>query len=201
MVIAVFTGSGNNLKNVFRRRNYLMDRGYLIRPVNVSDARAIADIYSYYVLHTIITFEFDAPGEKEIEHRIANVTANYPWFVCEIDDNVVGYTYASRFRERRAYDYAAETTVYVHHEFLGRGIGKALYIKLIETLEKSRITVLLGGIALPNKSSVKLHESLGFQKAGIFKNVGRKNRMWIDVGFWELEIKRMPEFEPENDGV
>lgn len=169
-----------------------------IRTATIEDAPVILDIYAYYVENTTISFEITAPDIKEMERRIGETLRSFDWIVGEMDGKVVGYAYYSKFRERKAYDFTCETTVYVQNDMTGKGIGSVLYSQLISRLKKSPLTVAIGGIALPNEASVRLHEKLGFKNAGILKNVGRKFNSWIDVGYWELELRNCSEYIPDQ---
>jgi len=168
----------------------------LIRLAKSEDAAGILEIYSYYVNNTVVTFEMVPPDLKEMERRISEYSNSYYWIVYEEEGKILGYSYYSRHRERKAYYYTCETTVYVHHEHLNKGIGHILYKKLIENLQQSRMAVAIAVIALPNEGSVRLHEKFGFKKAGILHCVGRKFNKWIDTGFWELELKDFSAYEP-----
>jgi len=161
-----------------------------IRNVKKKDIVSICEIYNYYVENTNISFEEQSVLEKEMEQRIRKVVRIYPWIVYELDKKVLGYAYISRWKERSAYRFTAEDTVYVKNEALGRDIGKALLGRLIEETYKYDIRVLIAVIGLPNEKSVKLHESFGFKKAAHFTKVGYKNKEWIDVGYWELQIEK-----------
>ena len=161
----------------------------MIRPATSADAAAIAAIYNHYVTGTTITFEEEAVSVAEMAARIANVTAQFPWYVWERDGEVAGYAYATPWRVRSAYRFSVETTVYVAPGHARKGIGLQLYASLIETLRGNGIQVALGGIAQPNPASVALHERLGFEKVAHFKRVGRKFEQWIDVGYWELQLQ------------
>jgi len=158
----------------------------MIRLAHPSDAAAICEIYNHYVLHTPITFEEEAVSESEMASRISEITAVFPWLIWEGDEGVVGYAYASKWKVRGAYRYSAESTVYLRQDQVGRGIGRKLYEELIGRLGKAGIHCVIGGVALPNVASQRLHETLGFKKVAHFEQVGRKFGKWIDVGYWEL---------------
>jgi len=158
----------------------------MIRPIRNTDAGQIADIYNYYVEKTIVTFEEDAVTAEEMVRRIAEIIPAYPWFVYEDEGNILGYAYARRWKGRRGYRYSVETTVYLRNGFAGKGLGTMLYTELIGKLKEMEIHAAIGGIALPNEPSRRLHEKLGFQKVAEFKQVGLKFGNWIDVGYWEL---------------
>lgn len=105
--------------------------------------------------------------------------------VCEVNDYIVGYAYATKWKERAAYKNSVEVTVYLDHTQSGGGYGKALYAKLLESLVNMGCHVVLGGIALPNEASVGLHEYFGFKKVAHFSEVGFKLNRWVDVGYWQ----------------
>jgi len=161
----------------------------MIRPATSADAGAIAAIYNNYVATTTITFEEEAVALSEMASRITTVSAQLPWYVYERNGEVIGYAYATPWRARSAYRFSVETTVYVAPACARQGVGLQLYTALIEALRARGIQVALGGIALPNLASVALHENLGFEKVAHFKRVGRKFEQWIDVGYWELQLR------------
>jgi L-amino acid N-acyltransferase YncA len=161
----------------------------MLRTATPADAAAIAAIYNHYVLHTIVTFEEEPVTAAEIAARIREVQdAGIPWFVWEENCRVLGYTYASKWKSRCSFRYSLETTVYLDQHATGRGLGRKLYTPLIEALRTQKYHALIGGISIPNPASIALHEKLGFQKIGHFKEVGWKFNQWIDVGYWELVL-------------
>ncbi len=160
----------------------------MIRNVEIKDAKAIADIYNYYVKNTIITFEEDEVSEDEMKKRIKSHSLDLPWIVYEEEGQVCGYAYASKWSLRSAYRYCVESTIYLDHKKKGKGIGVRLYKELLDILAKRGICVVIGVVALPNEASAKLHEKLGFEKVGKFKKIGYKFEKWIDVGYWQLQI-------------
>lgn len=160
----------------------------LIRPATLADAAAIAAIYNPYITDTVITFEEEAVSAEEMEGRIRKVSATFPWIVWEEEGQVLGYAYASSWRSRRAYRFAAETTVYVDLAHQRKGIGEKLYRELVVAMREFGFHSALGCLALPNDPSVALHEKLGFTKVAHMKEAGRKFEQWIDVGFWELML-------------
>jgi phosphinothricin acetyltransferase len=161
----------------------------MIRQASAVDAEAISDIYNHYILETIITFEEQAVSSAELAERITAVAAaSLPWIVAEQDGTVVGYAYASKWRDRCAYRFSVETTVYVAPDSLGKGIGTALYQSLLKQLRNSGLHVAIAGIAIPNPASIALHEKLGFRKVAHFPEVGFKFGKWIDVGYWQSTL-------------
>jgi len=156
----------------------------MIRIVNPYDAPAIAEIYKYYILNTIITFETEVVTPEEIARRIEKYLKIGPYLVYEENSEVVGYAYLSNFRERKAYENTVESTIYLRNGQGGRGVGFQLYSELLAQAALKYHTVI-AGISLPNEASVRLHEKCGFKKVGHFAEVGRKFDEWIDVGFWQ----------------
>ena len=160
----------------------------MVRPVTTGDAAAIAEIYTHYILNTVITFEEVPVDAKEMESRIRKVTASYPWLVDEEEGLVMGYAYASRWGERASYRHSAAATVYLRPDAHGRGIGSELYGALLADLRARAIHTVLGGISLPNEKSQGLHEKFGFRKVSHLTEVGCKFGRWIDVGYWQLML-------------
>lgn len=156
----------------------------MIREATVADTGAIADIYNYYVLNTVITFELDPVIPQEIINRMERYKEAGPYLVSEEDGEVIGYAYTSKFRERPAYEHSVETSIYLKNGCGGKGLGTKLYAELLSQITLQRHTII-GGIALPNEASIRLHEKCGFRKVAQFSEVGRKFGRWIDVGFWQ----------------
>ena len=158
-----------------------------IRSATSADAAAVAAIYNWYIANTVFTFEVDPVSDDEMARRIDGVLAAYEWLVLEGGDGLLGYAYAGRFRERAAYAKATESTIYLRHGLAGQGLGGPLYTELIRRTFARGYRHLIGAIALPNDPSVRLHERLGFIKAGHLFRIGNKFDRWIDVGNWQLE--------------
>jgi phosphinothricin acetyltransferase len=158
----------------------------MIRAALTNDAPAIAEIYNHFVRHTVVTFEEVPVAVEDLAQRILDVGERLPWLVWEDGDAVVGWAYATAWKPRSAYRFSVETTVYVAASHQRRGVGDALYSKLIEDLRARKLHSAVGGIALPNPASIALHEKLGFKKIAHFAEVGRKLDRWVDVGYWQL---------------
>jgi phosphinothricin acetyltransferase len=161
----------------------------MIRPVKNEDASAICTIYNYYVKETAITFEETPVPIREMEKRITEIGAAYPWFVYDDGIYVLGYAYINKWRERSAYRYSVETAVYVKQGHEGKGIGASLYKPLLEAAKKKGFHSAVAGITLPNKRSVALQEKFGFKKIARFNEIGFKLGKWQDVGYWELLLQ------------
>jgi L-amino acid N-acyltransferase YncA len=152
------------------------------------DASACAAIYAPSVEAGVTSFEERAPGAEEMAARIERVSATHPWLVAGGGGEVLGYAYACPHRERPAYRWAVDVSVYVAAGQRGQGHGRALYEALFERLRRQRFQVACAGITLPNEASVGLHESLGFVAVGINRRIGWKQGAWRDVGWWQLEL-------------
>lgn len=159
-----------------------------LRFATVTDAAGIAAIYGPIVRETAISFEVEPPDAAEIERRIESTTRFYPWLVCDGGGVVAGYAYASQHRARAAYQWCADVSVYIHADYHRRGLGRALYATLLDTLRAQRFCRAYAGITLPNGASVALHEAVGFRPLGVYHAVGFKLGRWHDVGWWELDL-------------
>lgn len=161
-----------------------------IRLARAEDAPDLLEIYKPYVSETAVSFETGVPSVSEFADRIRDTLSQFPWLVAEIDGRAVGYAYAVAHRARKAYDWSVDSTVYIGNGFRGRGIGRALYSRLFELLKEQGVANVFAGITQPNEASVRLHESLGFVRVGLFKDVGFKLGKWWDVGWWQLQLQK-----------
>ena len=161
----------------------------MIRPALPSDAEAIARIYNDYILTAIATFEEQAVAPQDMAERIQKIyAASLPWLVAESSGAVVGYACASLWKTRSAYRYSVESTVYIESAARGVGFGSHLYEALLKDLRQRQVHAVIGGIALPNEASIRLHEKFGFRQVAHFKEVGFKFGQWVDVGYWQLML-------------
>ena len=167
-----------------------------IRPATESDAAAIAAIYAHYVRSTVISFEADPPDAAQMLARMQE-RPRLPWLVAAEGSDVLGFAYASGHRARAAYRWAADASVYLDPSQRGRGIGRALYDVLVPLVRDLGYVTLHAGIALPNDASRRLHEVLGFDLVGIYRNVGYKAGAWHDVGWWQLPLCEPPLDPPD----
>jgi phosphinothricin acetyltransferase len=160
-----------------------------LRLARAADAAGVLAIYAPVVERTAISFELEPPSLDEMERRIARGAA-WPFLVCDAGGgDVVGYAYAVPFRDRAAYRFTAESTVYVAERAHRRGIGRALYRSLLACLALQELARVIAGITLPNAASVALHEQAGFRKCAHLEGVGWKLGAWHDVGYWELALR------------
>jgi phosphinothricin acetyltransferase len=165
-----------------------------IRLANVKDAAGILNIYAPYIQNTSLTFETEIPELIAFEERIKTYLITWPWLVCEMDNEIAGYAYASRYRERGGYQWCVEVSVYISDKYQRTGIAKALYIALLEILKKQGFRNAYAVINLPNEKSVSFHERLGFNYFATYENVGYKLGKWKKVGWW---LKQLNEYSHE----
>ncbi len=171
----------------------------IIREAVPDDAEALLKIYAPYVRETAITFEYDVPTVSEFKNRITKTLKKYPYLVAVLDNEIVGYAYAGTFKDRAAYDYSVETTVYVDKNRKKSGIGKALYLALEKALAAKNIINLYACIAYPEKNdnyltknSVEFHEHLGYTLVGRFHKCGYKFVNWYDMVWMEKLLAPHP---------
>ena len=160
----------------------------MIRLARPEDAQGMLDIYAPVVRGTFISFELEPPTLEEMRGRVEKTLETHPWLVYEHGGRLAGYAYASRHRERHAYQWSVDVSCYVHPQFRGQGIGARLYRALLGILKRQGFQCAYAGIALPNEASVRLHESFGFVHRGTIREVGWKFGRWIDTGFRQLEL-------------
>ena len=161
----------------------------MIRIARDEDAAAIHAIYAPSVTGGVATFETELPGIAAMRERIRSRLQHYPWLVWEEAGHVLAYAYAGRFRERAAYDWIAETSIYVHADAHRRGIARRLYGALLDVMCMQGINQAVGVITLPGTVSVALHEAMGFTAAGVWRQCGYKLGQWWDVGVWQKELQ------------
>ncbi|HYJ84072.1 MAG TPA: GNAT family N-acetyltransferase [Allosphingosinicella sp.] len=159
-----------------------------LRAATPDDAAALVDIYAPFVRESAVSFETEPPGEAAMRARIEAGGGLYPWLVAEEGGTILGYAYAARFRDRPAYRFAVETSVYLRSGAGGRGLGQRLYEPLLATLEAQGFTQAIAAITLPNPASAALHEKMGFRRAGTYEQVGFKRGEWRSVGLWQRAL-------------
>lgn len=162
-----------------------MNENIKIRLANDKDAPALLEIYRPYVEQTTITFEYDVPSIETFTERIQKTLLRYPYLVAELENEIVGYAYASPFKTRAAYDWSVETSIYVKQSIRGKGIGKKLYAALETYLKAQHIVNVNACITYPNNASIGFHEQLGYQKVAHFTKCGYKLGQWCDMIWME----------------
>ena len=177
-----------------------METELTIRMAKSSDARELLEIYGPYVENTAISFEYTVPSVDEFACRIEKTLQFYPYLVAEIDGRIVGYAYVSPFKEREAYAWAGETTIYIREGWKGKGCGKQLYLALEEILKKQKIQNLNACIAYTEQedehltnASMEFHSHMGYQMVGTFHKCGYKFGRWYDMIWMEKMIGEHPE--------
>ena len=153
-----------------------------IRPSEPTDIPAITAIYTHHVRHGTASFEEEAPGEPEMAERRAGVLdAGFPYLVAERDGVVVGYAYLSKYRPRSAYRFTVENSIYIAHDAIRQGIGRALMAELLRIAEAGSWKQMMAVISDPASGSEAMHEAFGFRKVGHMEKIGFKFGNWIDV--------------------
>lgn len=192
------------------------DRKKGIRVATPEDAEALLDIYAPYVTDTAITFEYEVPSLTEFRKRIRHTLERYPYLVMEQNGEILGYAYAGPFKERAAYDWAVETTIYVKQGMKKQGIGRKLYQALEDTLIRQNILNLNACIGYPTvedeyltRNSMEFHQHLGYRLVGQFYRCGYKFGRWYDMVWMEklvgehgvepVRVKPFPELQQELD--
>ena len=158
-----------------------------LRNAELDDLAAITELYNYYVVHTSITFDVvkQRPEQRRAWFDEHQAVGRHRLLVGEDDGAIVGYASSSRWRPKAAYETTVESSVYVRHDLVGRGIGRFLYSGLFAAIADADVHTVVAGVALPNAASIALHERLGFRSVGVFHAVGRKfDRFW-DVAWFQ----------------
>ena len=176
----------------------------MIRMAVIEDAWSLRKIYEPYVKNTAITFEYEVPTNEEFSGRISVTLKKYPYLVALYGNEIIGYAYAGAFKNRAAYHWAVEMSVYVKEKYHAKGIGKQLYLHMENVLKKQGITNLYACIAYPNiedeyldMGSVHFHEKMGYQMIGTFHNCGYKFGKWYHMVWMEKEIGQHLQKQPE----
>ena len=178
-----------------------------IRTASIGDAPALLDIYSYYVEHTAVTFEYEPPTLDEFRGRIASALPRYPYLVICRGEDILGFAFAHAFRERPAYDYSVETTIYIRSDLRRLGLGRMIYTALEDELRRMGVTNMYACVGLAetedeylSNASPDFHKRMGFKTIGMFRNCGYKFGRWYSMIWMEKIIGEylspMPPLEP-----
>lgn len=169
----------------------------IIEPVKIEDAKELLEIYEPYVKNTAISFEYEVPSLSEFEDRIRNISSILPYIKAVDNGRILGYAYANKFKERKAYDWSVETTIYVRSDLKRSGIGKMLYDALEKSLIDIGILNMNACIAFTNNEddhltndSFRFHEKIGFKLVGTFHACGYKFNTWYDMIWMEKMIEK-----------
>lgn len=164
-----------------------------IRDATAADASGCAAVYAPYVEQTAITFETEVPDAADFARRIAAAQQAHAWLVAAEDDGTVaGYAYGTRMKERAAYDWSAEVSVYLRMGLRRSGLGRALYGALFDRLRELGYCTLIAGMTLPNDASAGLHRAMGFETVGVYRAIGFKLGRWQDVQWMQLRLASPP---------
>jgi L-amino acid N-acyltransferase YncA len=159
-----------------------------IRIASKDDSQAIAEIYAPIVQRTHISFELEPPPAGEMARRMAVALEDHVGLVAEDAGRIEGYAYAGKYREKPAYRWSTETTIYVRDGSRGKGVGRSLYRTLLRILAAQNYRRAFAGIALPNEASIALHEAVGFRHIGTNPEAGYKFGRWHDLGWWSFQL-------------
>lgn len=168
----------------------------MIRLASPTDAEQILAIYAPYIRETSLTFETEVPALNDFAQRINTYLQQWPWLVYEVSEKILGYAYASRYRERTGYQWSIECSVYIADEAFRKGIARKLYDALFKIVRAQQFTTVYAVINLPNERSVAFHESVGFSYFATYENVGYKLGKWKNVGWWKLQLNEYRENPP-----
>ena len=172
-----------------------------IRPARSEDAEAIAAIYAHHVAHGTASFDTVPRTSEETAAKIAECAEHgWPYLVADVEGSVVGYAYATQFRDRPAYLSTCENSIYIAPSHMRRGIGRALLAALVEAAEQAGFRQMIAVVGGAEPASVALHGKAGFVEAGRMRSVGRKLGRWVDTLYMQRVLgcgdKEPPRSEP-----
>lgn len=179
-----------------------MKEAICVRAATPQDAEQLLEIYTPFVISedcsvSNVSFELAAPSLAEFRQRIVDISNKYPYLVGEKDGQILGYVYCHPYRERLAYQWSVEVTIYLAPAGQGKGLGRVLYEAMEEILRLQGITMLYSCITLGNEHSIKMHEALGYRLIGTFSKSGYKNGQWLDTVWLEKQLQPCPK-QPDN---
>ena len=160
----------------------------IIRVATRDYADGMLEIYAPFILNSGITQETEVPSLEDFQQRVISNLAERPWLVCEINNQVAGYAYAGKHRDRKGYQWCTEPSVYISEKYFGFGIANALYTALFEILKLQGYVNAYAVITLPNDRSIAFHKKFGFDYLTTYKKIGYKLGQWHDVGWMQYEI-------------
>ncbi|WP_243349348.1 GNAT family N-acetyltransferase [Parabacteroides sp. FAFU027] len=164
-----------------------------IRLARTDDYPAILFVYTPFITDTTVTFEYDVPPISEFAARLETIAQTYPILVLEVDERIIGYAYAASFKPRAAYQWVAETVIYLRPDCGGHGLGQLLYLALIEVLKLQGICQGIGVITAENMVSVGFHRKMGYHESARLEKVGFKFGRWLDVLWMQNQFAQLPE--------
>lgn len=169
----------------------------IVREATINDAEALSEIYKYYVDSFPYSFEYIAPSAMEFAKRITNISAKYPFFVCEDNGEIIGYTYAHQFNERKAFQWVCETSIYTRNGCTQKGVGRALYARLLHALKQQGFVKTYAVLGCPNEGSEMFHQKMGFSLVATLTDIGYKLGSWHDIKYYVLELNQFRDDMPE----
>jgi len=170
-----------------------------IRVATKDDAVGMLEIYTPFILNSGITQEVEVPSVEDFQQRVISNLKERPWLVCEINNEIAGYAYAGKHRDRKGYQWCTEPSVYILEKYHGLGIANALYIALFDILKIQGYVNAYAVITLPNDRSIAFHKKFGFEYLTTYKKIGYKLGQWHDVGWMQYEVK--PHNENPEDPI
>ena len=179
-----------------------MKEAICVRAAMPQDAEQLLEIYTPFVISkdcslSNVSFELTAPDVEEFRQRIKDISKQFPYLVGEVNGQILGYVYCHPYRERLAYQWSVEVTIYLAPAGQGKGLGRVLYEAMEEILRLQGITMLYSCITLGNEHSIKMHEALGYRLIGTFSKSGCKNGQWLDTVWLEKQLQPCPK-QPDN---
>lgn len=179
-----------------------MKEAICVRAATPQDAEQLLEIYTPFVISedcsvSNVSFELTAPSLAEFRQRIVDISSKYPYLVGEKDGQILGYVYCHPYRERLAYQWSVEVTIYLAPAGQGKGLGRLLYETMEKLLCLQGVTMAYSCITLGNEHSIKMHEALGYRLIGTFSKSGCKNGQWLDTVWLEKQLQPCPK-QPDN---
>ena len=160
----------------------------IIRFATADDAKELSEIYAYYVINSPYSFEYEAPSREEFAQRIIETLKFFPFLVCEDNHEILGFAYAHNYKERKAFQWVCETSIYVKNGLAPKGIGTALYKELLPILKKQGFTKAFAVLGCPNENSERFHEKMGFTYLATFSDMGYKLNGWHDIKYYTFNL-------------
>ena len=179
-----------------------MEEAVYVRAAAPEDAEQLLEIYTPFVISedsslSNVSFELAAPDVEEFRQRIQDISKQFPYLVGEVNGQILGYVYCHPYRERLAYQWAVEVTIYLAPAGQGKGLGRLLYETMEKLLCLQGVTMAYSCITVGNDHSIKMHEALGYRLIGTFTNSGYKNGQWLDTVWLEKQLQPCPK-QPDN---
>ena len=179
-----------------------MKEAICVRAATPQDAEQLLEIYTPFVISedcsvSNVSFELTAPDVEEFRQRIKDISTQFPYLVGEVNGQILGYVYCHPYRERLAYQWSVEVTIYLAPAGQGKGLGRLLYETMEKLLCLQGVTMAYSCITVGNDHSIKMHEAVGYRLIGTFTNSGYKNGQWLDTVWLEKQLKPCPK-QPDN---